>query len=241
MGYATLTLSPRLVATACVALLETLNVNTLVFSPKFRNIAHQIQESRPVKTTPILSRLDYDIPTADLGPPFAREGLDGSSETLKPIIFMHSSGSTGLPKPQHYSHQRLLHAMSHARELTSFLTVPIYHAFGLVQFFHAFWTRKTVYLFNGNMPQSHESLTAALKAANPQAIWTVPFGLKLLVEKQDGIDALKCCQVVGFAGSRCPDEIGDLLVNEGVHLGANFGSYVSFSLHVVKEGIVTNR
>lgn len=77
---------------------------------------------------------------------------------------------------------------------------------------------------NGHVPQTHDTVTAAIKAASPGIVWTVPYVLKLLAEKQDGINALKKCEIVSSSGSRCPDDLGDLLANQGVFIGLTFGS-----------------
>lgn len=74
------------------------------------------------------------------------------------------------------------------------------------------------------MPQTHETLTAALNAAQPYHVVTVPHALKLFAEKQDGNDALWATGIVTAGGSRIVDEVGDLLVEQGVHLGSNYGS-----------------
>ena len=137
---------------------------------------------------------------------------------------MHSSGSTGAPKPLRYTHTRLLHAMTHARPMKVFISLPIYHAFGMASFFHAIWKANTAYLFNAAMPQTHITLLAALRAAAPQLVCTVPYGLKLLAEKQAGVDVLKECRLTIVSGSRCPDELGDGVTAQGVRLGAKFGS-----------------
>jgi len=62
-------------------------------------------------------------------------------------------------------------------------------------------------------------MTKAITAEKPEVVWTVPYVLKLLAEKRDGIEVLKQCKVVSCSGSRCPDELGDLLVSEGFILG----------------------
>jgi hypothetical protein len=54
-------------------------------------------------------------------------------------------------------------------------------------------------------------------------VWTVPYVLKLLAETERGIQVLKKCKVVSSNGSRCPDELGDLLTARGVFLGCLFG------------------
>jgi hypothetical protein len=84
-----------------------------------------------------------------------------------------------------------------------------------------------MYIFNANVPQTNKALTAAINASRPDIVWTVPYVLKLLAESSDGIDALRRCAVVSSSGSRCPDELGDMLTKRGVFLGCLFGSYVA--------------
>ena len=83
------------------------------------------------------------------------------------------------------------------------------------------------------MPQTHDTIVAAIKGVSaadggngegPEVVWTVPYVLKLLAEKRQGIEVLKRCKVVSCSGSRCPDELGDLLVSEGIHFGSAFGA-----------------
>jgi len=140
---------------------------------------------------------------------------------------MHSSGSTGLPRPIHYTHKRLLATMLTAQSLIAFQSVPLFHAHGFISFIQAIYTRKCIYLFNGHVPQTHDTVTAAIRAANPEIVWTVPYVLKLLCEKSDGVEVLKKCKVVSCSGSRCPDELGDLLTKEGIHFGTVFGAWVA--------------
>ena len=77
------------------------------------------------------------------------------------------------------------------------------------------------------MPQTHDTIVRAILGigdGGPEIVWTVPYVLKLLAEKREGIEVLKKCKVVSCSGSRCPDELGDLLVNEGVRFGSAFGA-----------------
>ena len=74
------------------------------------------------------------------------------------------------------------------------------------------------------MPQTHDHLVSAIQAAQPEIVYAVPYVLKLLAEKADGIKVLRNCKLVSTTGSRCPDELGDLLTEAGVHLGCMYGS-----------------
>ena len=171
----------------------------------------------------MLVRSDYDYPD-DTTLEFVRADVDGSKETLKKFVMMHSSGSTGLPRPIDYTHKRLLVTLLTSQDMVAFQSVPLFHAHGFVTFIQAIYKRKTIYMFNGNVPQTHDTVTAAIRAAEPEIVWTVPYVLKLLAEKRDGIEVLKKCRIVSFSGSRCPDELGDLMVANGIHFGTNFGA-----------------
>lgn len=210
-------------------LLQDAGAGTLLYAPQFHDLATKTSESLPLRLISILPREQYDLPN-DTSPPFERQRVDGEKENAKKLIMMHSSGSTGLPRPIHYTHRRLLATMLTAQDLIAFQSVPLFHAHGFISFIQAIYKRKCIYLFNGHVPQTHDTVTAAIRAANPEIVWTVPYVLKLLAEKRDGIEVLKRCKVVSCSGSRCPDELGDLLVKEGIHFGTVFGACVSLSL-----------
>jgi acyl-coenzyme A synthetase/AMP-(fatty) acid ligase len=175
-------------------------------------------------TMEILSRSSYDVPQSLLEPAFSRINIDDTNEQWRPYIMLHSSGSTGLPKPVAYTNARLLLTVNTSPGLTAFQSLPFSHAHGLVTYSQAIHGRKTLYLFNGHVPQTHDTLTAAILAAQPEIVWTVPYVLKLVAEKEDGIEALKKCWMVSSSGSRCPDDLGDMLTKSGVFLGLLFGS-----------------
>jgi acyl-coenzyme A synthetase/AMP-(fatty) acid ligase len=208
-----------------VNLLQDAEAKTLLYASQFLDLATKTSNELPLKLIPILTREQYDIHN-DARPPFQRHGINGEKENLKKLIMMHSSGSTGLPRPIHYTHKRLLATMLTAQSLIAFQSVPLFHAHGFITFIQAIYKRKCIYLFNGHVPQTHDTVTAAIRAASPEIVWTVPYVLKLLCEKRDGIEVLKRCKVVSCSGSRCPDELGDLMVKEGIHFGTIFGACV---------------
>lgn len=226
LGYTSFLISPRLPAPAVAKLLEMENAVIFIYSPQQQVLANTVNSiiSKPLKCFPLISRTSYDIPQNLLGPQFTRTNLDNINEHHRRYIVLHSSGSTGLPKPVSYTNARLLITVLTAQNLTSFQSLPFSHAFGLVTISQAIWTMKTIYLFNGHLPHTHDTLTEAIVTAEPEIVWTVPYLLKLLAEKRGGIEALKKCYMVGSSGSRCPDELGDLLTNSGVFLGSYFGS-----------------
>lgn len=201
------------------------SLSFLFHAPQLLLTATKVAEELPLKLLLIPTRSQYDIPN-DTSSLFSRAGVDGEKEAFRKLILMHSSGSTGLPRPIHYTHKRILATMLTALNFTAFQSVPLFHAHGLISFIQAIYKRKVIYMFNGNVPQTHDTITAAIQAASPEIVWTVPYVLKLLAEKRDGIEVLKRCKVVSCSGSKCPDELGDLMVKEGIHFGTAFGAYV---------------
>lgn len=114
----------------------------------------------------------------------------------------------------------------YAQDAVAFITMPFSHALGMMSYMQAICKRKTIYAISGYVPQTHDTVTAAIMAARPEIVWTVPFVLKLLAEKPDGIEAIKDCRFVSSGGSKLPDDLGDMLTDAGVHVGMQFGSYV---------------
>lgn len=225
LGYTSFLISPRLPATAVASLLEKTNARTLVHAKKHQDLAIKVSTltNYSLRVFPLLQRSEYDGPSDII--PLRNRNVDLLREQHRPYIMLHSSGSTGLPKPITYTNARLLVTCLTSPSLTAFQSLPFPHAHGLVTYSQAIWTRKTIYLFNGYVPQTNKTLTEAINAAKPEIVWTVPYVLKLLAETDEGIGALRECQVVSSSGSRCPDELGDMLTEKGVFLGCLFGSY----------------
>jgi acyl-coenzyme A synthetase/AMP-(fatty) acid ligase len=223
LGYTSFLLSPRLPVNAVVALLKSSGGSQLLYASQFKDFAAKAAQEMPLKTLPLPVRSNFDH-AEDATPEFVREGVQGSREIFRKFVMMHSSGSTGLPRPIDYTHKRLFVTLLTSMNMIAFQSVPLFHAHGFVSFLQAIFVRKLIYMFNGNVPQTHDTVTAAIRVANPEIVWTVPYVLKLLAEKSDGIEVLKKCKVVSCSGSRCPDELGDLMVTNGIHFGTNFGA-----------------
>lgn len=77
------------------------------------------------------------------------------------------------------------------------------------------------------MPLTADNLVAVVEKVRPEAVHVVPYALGLLAERQRGVDALKSYNIVTAAGARTPNELGDLLVAEGINLGVVFGTLVT--------------
>ncbi|KAL8649833.1 MAG: hypothetical protein Q9226_005412 [Calogaya cf. arnoldii] len=194
-GFAVVTLSPKVSAQAIINLMSETRCETIVHaeSPPLNGIIEHVAGQVSIMTCPILRRTGFDRPPSD-EPLLVRE-VDKAQEANRLAIIMHSSGSTGLPKPIYTSHKRYVRSMIPVGPGDrDFMTLPIHN------------------------------MTEALTVAQSDAVYAVPFILKILAERPRGIELLRSCREVTTVGSRCPDELGDRLVKQGVHLCNFLGS-----------------
>ncbi|KDQ59731.1 hypothetical protein JAAARDRAFT_192204 [Jaapia argillacea MUCL 33604] len=138
---------------------------------------------------------------------------------------VHSSGSTGFPKPIWITHRASVANITNNFNLKGFITLPLFHNHGHMGLYRAIFSRKTLYLYpTPPLRLTSKSLVSALQSSTADLFYAVPYVLKLLSETKEGIDALKRLKLVTFGGSACPDEVGDRLVREGVRLAGHYGA-----------------
>ena len=223
MGYGILILSPRLSVDAYVSLLDKAECNTIAFAESFSTLIKNIGQLRTIESLEILSRSSYDY--QDHGSLQIRYN-NGPPSPNKIAYILHSSGSTGVPKPIFQTHKTCLATFSHGSGSRGFSAVPLYHQFGHASFYRTLFHRGTVYMYNANLPFTSDNLISVLNQVQPEVMFGVPYLLKLLAESDSGITALKALKVVSSSGSAVPDEIGNTLVENDVNLITHFGRHV---------------
>ena len=221
LGYAVLLLSTRLSTEALANLLRKTKAKALIVAPGQSRSADNAVAEYEIPILPFYPQSDYDIPLSSDPRVYAQLTQDASSRVS---FIIHSSGSTGLPKPIFQTHRACLTNYSSGAGFRAFLTLPLYHNHGLATFFRGIYSGNITYFFNANLPLSSSNLLQAMEAAQPESFHGVPYGLKLLAESDEGIRALAKCKLVLFGGSSCPDELGDKLVEAGVHLVGHYGA-----------------
>ncbi|KAI1743683.1 acetyl-CoA synthetase-like protein [Xylaria scruposa] len=225
LGCKVLTVSIRLSEPACLNLMERTECDTLIIGSTVRITATTdgLKKARSdLHFIPMPTRAEFDKPNSP-PEPVMRPISDREAEHAQLALFGHSSGSTGLPKPLSLSHRSVLNNIYFGTGCKAFNALPWYHLHGLFTSFQAMYMRKTAHLYNADLPLTAEHLVAALKEIQPEICHTVPYVLKLMAERQDGIEVLKRCKFVTAAGARTPDELGDRVVQQGVNLGVILG------------------
>jgi acyl-CoA synthetase (AMP-forming)/AMP-acid ligase II len=222
LGFAVLLLSNRLSTEAYVSLLQKTKCHRIISSENHAKAVAAIQADMQISQYPLFKQSDYDIEPA-MYPRFRRQ-MSGPSASSRTAFIIHSSGSTGLPKPIFQSHGACLSNYSSSFGYRAFLTLPLYHNHGLSSFFRAMYSGKEISMFNANLPLSGSNLIEAMTAVNPESFHGVPYALKLLAETERGVQVLKDCKLVLFGGSSCPDDLGDRLVEAGVYIVGHYGA-----------------
>lgn len=221
LGYAVLLLSPRLATEAAVSLLDCTKCSTLVYMKNFDAAADRIKLQRAIRTLRTPERTVFDT-TLTTGIDWDNEQGKGASD--RTAFIMHSSGSTGLPKPIFQTHRACLENFENGNSLRCFLTAPLYHTFSFASVFRTISKGGLLYMYDHNLPLASNYLFDPLRVVQPEVLFGVPYALKLLAETRDGIESLARCGSVIVAGASCPDELGDRLIANGVNLIVTFGA-----------------
>ncbi|KAJ5777624.1 AMP-dependent synthetase/ligase [Penicillium odoratum] len=228
LGYTVMILSPRLSGDACVSLLDTVGCENIIYGKTgtIRATMGDILQRKLMTCRPITALTDT-IPKSPGGLETSLLVLhrrrSSEAQRSKIALILHSSGSTGNPKPMFLTHRALMTHPLKGPGLTSFNPLPWYHLHGISTALQAMWMRKTAFMWNAALPLTADSVVCALQEAKPEYVAAVPYMLQVLVENTHGIDALRKCKVVGYGGAPCPDDLGDRMVREGVHFGGSFG------------------
>jgi acyl-CoA synthetase (AMP-forming)/AMP-acid ligase II len=235
LGHTVLFLSTRISTAAYISLFQATGAQHLLIDPSFRDTARNIQDAglQPLKVHELVDKTRYDFPILESGSEIDTrfdQNFSNYMESGKIAWIIHSSGSTGLPKPIFQTNNAALTNYASNFNLRGFITLPLYHAHGISSVFRSIHSRKHIYLYNSNLPLTQQTLLSIIKRYDFQILYGVPYALKMLGESAEGIDALAKLKVVMFGGSACPDALGKRLVDHGVNLISHYGTYVRCKL-----------
>ncbi|OJJ30358.1 hypothetical protein ASPWEDRAFT_120587 [Aspergillus wentii DTO 134E9] len=226
LGHTILFLSTRISIEAYVSLLERTGSNHLLIHQSFRDAAEELQKRRPglqIDEIPAQEVYYYPIPEEDIDTNLVPH-LDPDVESKYNTFIIHSSGSTGLPKPIFQTQGAAIKNYAGNMNMRGFVTLPLYHNHGISCLFRTVHSCQTLHLYNAELPLTKQYLLDIMKAHDFEIFYGVPYALKLLAETDDGIAALAGFKAVMFGGSACPDSLGDRLVANGVNLISHYGS-----------------
>ena len=223
LGFTVLFLSTRISEAAYISLLTATKCTNICIDLGFRKTISNVQSQvKGLNVIDVLTKDIFQASSTDVIP--IQQNLNLSKESSKISWIIHSSGSTGLPKPIYQTHGAALRNYENNMNMEGFITLPLFHAHGLSSVLRGFTSYKKIFMYNASIPLTSQNLLEIGRNYSFEIFYGVPYALKLLSERAEGIEMLAKMKVVMFGGSACPDSLGDLLVEHHINLISHYGT-----------------
>ncbi|KAI0629575.1 acetyl-CoA synthetase-like protein [Trametes polyzona] len=238
LGYTAFPLSTTDNAEAVAHLLEVEGVTRLFVSEdaEMQAVALEAKELLNEKGI-VLELLPMVVPEeyASATPHDERWKEFGRVVDDEPALILHSTGSTGFPKPITMTGRALVNAanvacygeIDLAGKRIAAHTNPLFHATGICTLTYPLSCGLVFCVFPPVRPPvvpTPANYLSAWQACKCDIMFCVPVFIEGLARNSDGVEALKALDYVMFAGAPMAKSIGNMLVSEGVHLVSVWGS-----------------
>ncbi|KAK9776034.1 putative gluconokinase [Seiridium cardinale] len=224
-GHTILFLSTRISAVAVESLITSTGASYIIADAKYLNTAGAVKERQPdLQVLDMPTRSIFEFPVEVYVDTQLDKALNPHVEANETVYIIHSSGSTGLPKPIYQKQIAALSNYNVNMDMKAFITLPLYHNHGICNLYRAIWSRKSIHLYNADLPLTSDFLIRIMQTHKFEIFYGVPYALKLMAETDEGLDLLAKLRTVMYGGSACPDDLGDLLVDHGVNLISHYGA-----------------
>ncbi|KAH9885951.1 hypothetical protein F4778DRAFT_798746 [Xylariomycetidae sp. FL2044] len=232
-GYKALFVSPRNSHEAQMSLFDATGCDLLCFPDSHRAVVAPWLQERRMQTM-VMDSLEDCFETLD-APHFPYDRTFEETEWL-PAVVLHTSGSTGLPKPFVVKHGFLakfdayhdLPEWNGCRTFTQvwseipeglFAPVPFFHAGGLYLFMsRAIYWGNPMSFGVADRPLSPDLVLECLGNLKVEAALLPPVILEYMSKSSDAIKSLLPLKMVAFGGGELAKYAGDELAKQGVKL-----------------------
>lgn len=227
LGITTVFISPRLADPGYIHLLKETGCHIAIASgPSFTTLERLKNSGSLPESFTLLPMIDAQ---------FLHEECDNiDTSDFRPLCFdpapgfiIHSGGTTGLPKPVPLAASAWIAQASdivrRIRRVDTLSTLPLFHSFGLATLLRGLVSGTRLSLLNASRPVTAATVIKCLDASDSEALVTVPYTLKFLVEADGGLERLGALRQVINAGSAIPDDLGDKIVTAGGNIFHLYG------------------
>ncbi|EKG11278.1 AMP-dependent synthetase/ligase [Macrophomina phaseolina MS6] len=233
LGLRSMFLSPRLADQGFAHLLKSTRCELVVASTVSKQAMVRVRDSftLPLAVIPMVDNECLTSPKflnpKELALP--RVDIEDSQEFI-----VHSSGTTGLPKPVPLcSKAWLLQAANIAScmpNTDTLTTLPLFHSFGLATLLHCLVNGRRLSLMNATRPITASVVLSSLDITASRTLVTVPYILRFISEAPNGVESLASLKKIIAAGSAVPDDLGNRLVDAGANIFHLYGQTESGAL-----------
>ncbi|PHH93094.1 hypothetical protein CDD83_946 [Cordyceps sp. RAO-2017] len=242
-GYQVFFISPRNSTEGYMALFEATNCNIVYWAGGHEQLCRSWLPKRKMELVEAPSVKDWL--RAEAKPVPYTKAFE--SAQYDPMVVLHTSGSTGLPKPivvrqgpfaladafrflppsQNGSKFSLLEWSERAKRI--FLPMPMFHAGGVyVLLTEAIFFGHPIALGIPDRPLNADLVLQSLKNSGGDGALLPPSILEELSHSDEGVETLKKLQFVSFGGGALSKSAGDKLVERGVTLENSLASTEQF-------------
>ncbi|KAF2999116.1 putative secondary metabolism biosynthetic enzyme [Neopestalotiopsis sp. 37M] len=253
VGYKLLVPSPRNPASVTLHLMEKTGSTKVLYAAELAPLIKPLQDLAPTFVFDAVPSFQTMLDSHPVRYPYEKSFEQARDE---PIVVLHSSGSTGLPKPITITHGSIgAHDNDHnlpvpdGRERSDstvftldgndrrlYVILPFSHLGGFVFFMdHALLNNLTLVLGPAHVAPDAGLLTQIAQQQKLRGIMVVPAILEQLLHDPKGLDLLKSFEFVACAGAPLPGPVGDQ-VAKAVKMFIFIGSTETFPLPELKKG-----